>query len=258
MKEECGHSQEQEKEQAKNGLQRMFDQFIQRGIDHGGVEVKENGNLNLYSRKVEVKKPQPELAVSILNGTEVFGAIGDQAVFWRSKRSLGSKSLKSENIELKQDVQWILSAEGPFQEISYHQDLDGEDWLRLRYLTRQEPALGKGGVYLNSKGIFILSKPDCDYKYPLISAKNPFYQPELDIGFGISNDIELISGCYPVLANKDEREIEESIFLPRHIDVNVWLSKFLDEHDQVINDPKMPWINWFDELGCKFEFKEVR
>lgn len=244
---------EQEKlveKQPQNGLQRIFDRFIQNGINHGRIEVEKNRNLSIYSRNL--KKRYFEFGNEDLKFSEVFGAIGDQALFYRHKERLIVENIKQPKVE----VTWILSAEGPFQYIRYYQDLSGGNNLILSYLTREEPAIGKRAMYVLSKnGSFMLDQVESDCSNPLIS--HNLNRPNLDTCFlGIGNESELIHGIYPVNAGDDELEIEESIYFPRSIDANLWLPRFLDQGDEIIGDPSMPWRKWFEQLGCKYEFFE--
>lgn len=240
-------NQEQVEEQTKSGLQKMFDQFIQRGIDHGGVEVENKGLFYVYKRLI----PQSSEKNFETSDSEAYGAIGGSPIFYRSKRK------RAYHDDVEESFRWILNLEGPLQKIYYYKR-NGVENLFLAFGQRQEPALGRSAQYYDN---------DTDFKLKfdqLFSAGQKYGRPLLNPGGPILNfcseynprsSTSSLIGGYPANVIRDKLEILETIKYPKLIDKS-WLPKFLDENDEIVNDPKMPWRNWFRELGCSFEFFE--
>lgn len=187
------------------------------------------GRLTVYTRPIE-KNPWSDVT-----GEVVYGCLGDKVVFHRDRR----RAAKEDGGSSLEFVQWLMLLEGPLANIRYFNGWDGKRELDFGFLVPRL-AVGRQGKYSINDGNF--QEMGTSWSQELLAGGTEGHK--LEIGEVPKKDAIHLEG-------RLNGRLVEDIVLPWHIDLATWLPVFLDENDLAINDPRLPWQDWFKNLGLE-------
>ncbi|MDO8498368.1 MAG: hypothetical protein Q7S44_01095 [bacterium] len=199
------------------------------------------------SRRRTIDDPKA-FAVASMEAVEAFGLTGEQVVF---QLHMSKLRLVNGTMPPVSDtrVQWLLTSEGPLQSIHYDSLNNGNGpntTLTVGYAPYTHPESVRGGHYKSKSGLLV-GPPVNLWPHVLLTEK-PKSPP--------ANLLLLRTrGTRPslteVVIRCQKMEIEQ-ITLPSKFDFETWVPRLVDQAEDVMVDPKLPWTRWFDELGVQY------